>query len=533
MAAQSELLRISGLHIGFRKAGAVNNVVHGVDLSIGENETVALVGESGSGKTVTAQSVLRLIPESLIAYPRGEVWFRGREILGMTPQELLSIRGAEIGMIFQEPMSSLNPLHTVERQMNEALSLHQGLPPSKASPIAVDWLGRVGLQDPRAKLKAYPHQLSGGERQRVMIAMALVNGPKLLIADEPTTALDVTIQAQILRLIKDLQRDLGMSVLFITHDLGIVRRIADRVAVMHDGLILEQNPVDEIFSRPRHPYTRTLLDAEPKGEPPAPDPARGTLMRVENLKVWFPVQRGFLRRTKGYVKAVDGVAFELLKGQTLGVAGESGSGKTTLGKAILRLVKSEGEISLDGEAIHLMKQEELRLLRGRVQIIFQDPFGSLSPRMSVEQIIGEGLLVHKVGDPQSRQRLIIETMREVGLDPEQRFRYPHEFSGGQRQRIALARALVLKPAVLVLDEPTSSLDRTIQFQVIELLKGLQDKLGLSYIFISHDLAVLKSLCHQIVIMRQGKIVESGPAREIFSNPRHPYTKELLSTAFGG
>jgi microcin C transport system ATP-binding protein len=528
---RNPLLRIDNLHIGFRKGGVVRNVVHGADLVIHENETLALVGESGSGKTVTAQAVLRLLPETLIAYPEGDISFQGRAVLAMSAAELLGIRGSEIGMIFQEPMSSLNPLHTVEKQLNETLSLHQGLSGSRASAIALEWLGKVGLRDPEKRIKAYPHQLSGGERQRVMIAMALANRPKLLIADEPTTALDVTIQAQILALIKSLQKELGMAVLFITHDLGIVRRVADRVAVMHDGRIVETGATEEIFREPRDPYTRLLLDTEPRGDPPESDPSRLPILGADNLKVWFPIQKGFLRRTTGYVKAVDGVRFKLRQGQTLGIAGESGSGKTTLGRAVLRLVRSTGEIMFAEQVIDRLKPTELRPLRRRLQIIFQDPYGSLSPRMSVEQIVGEGLLVHDIGDPADRESLIVEAMREVGLDPDQRSRYPHEFSGGQRQRIALARALVLKPSVLVLDEPTSSLDRTIQFQVIELLKRLQEKHGLAYIFISHDLKVLKSLCHDIAIMRDGKIVEAGPAREIFASPRHPYTQELLATAF--
>jgi microcin C transport system ATP-binding protein len=505
--------------------------VHGADLEIHENETLGLVGESGSGKSVTAQAVLRLIPETLIAYPAGEIMFGSRKILTLSGPELLRIRGNEIGMIFQEPMSSLNPLHTVERQLNETLGLHQGLSGSRASSVALQWLQKVGLRDPEKRLRSFPHQLSGGERQRVMIAMALANKPRLLIADEPTTALDVTIQAQILALIKALQQELRMAVLFITHDLGIVRRIADRVSVMHDGRIVETGPAEEVFRNPRDPYTRSLLDTEAPHDPPEPDTSRSVLLRTENLRVWFPVQRGFLRRTTGYVKAVDGAAFQIRHGQTLGIAGESGSGKTTLGRAVLRLQRSTGEIVFDNVPLNGLKPEQLRPLRRRMQIIFQDPFGSLSPRMSVEQIIGEGLLVHNVGDPEDRERKIVEAMREVGLDPEERHRYPHEFSGGQRQRIALARALVLKPALLVLDEPTSSLDRTIQFQVIELLRSLQEKHGLSYIFISHDLKVLKSLCHDLAIMREGKIVEAGPAREIFSNPVHPYTRELLATAF--
>jgi microcin C transport system ATP-binding protein len=525
------LLSIRNLHIGFRKAGVVSRVVHGADLAVSENETLGLVGESGSGKTVTAQAILRLIPESLIAYPEGEIIFGGRRILQMRGTELLGIRGNEIGMIFQEPMSSLNPLHTVERQLNETLALHQGLSGFRASSVSLDWLSRVGLRNPEKRLKSYPHQLSGGERQRVMIAMALANRPKLLIADEPTTALDVTIQAQILALIKSLQQELRMAVLFITHDLGIVRRFADRVAVMHDGRIVETGPTETVFQHPQDPYTRVLLDTEMPGDPSTADDSREVLLRAENLKVWFPIQSGFLRRTTGYVKAVDGAALRIRRGQTLGIAGESGSGKTTLGRAVLRLLKSTGEIFFEEAAIAGLNAEQLRPLRRRMQIIFQDPYGSLSPRMSVEQIIGEGLLVHSVGNPDDRELMIVEAMREVGLDPAERHRYPHEFSGGQRQRIALARALVLKPSLLVLDEPTSSLDRTIQFQVIELLKRLQEKYGLSYIFISHDLKVLKSLCHDLVIMQDGRIVEAGPALRIFNEPQHPYTRELLATAF--
>lgn len=530
--ANGALLSISGLRIGFRRGQEIREVVHGVDLSLEANETLALVGESGSGKTVTAQAVLRLLPESLIAYPAGEIAFKGRDVLRMTLPELQAIRGNEIGMVFQEPMSSLNPLHTVEKQLGETLHLHRGLSPSDARPVSLDWMRRVGLSDPEKRLAAYPHQLSGGERQRVMIAMALANEPSLLIADEPTTALDVTIQAQILALIKELQRELGMAVLFITHNLEIVRRIATRVAVMHDGLIVETKGVSELFERPEHPYTRSLLDAEPGSGPPEPDPTRPLLLQARKLKVWFPIQRGLLRKTKGYVKAVDGVDLELRRGETLGIAGESGSGKTTLGKALLRLNTSEGQIFLDGDRIDVLAPEPLRLLRRKMQIIFQDPFGSLNPRMTVEDIIGEGLEVHGMSNRGERERVIRDTMSDVGLDPEQRQRYPHEYSGGQRQRIAIARALVLRPSLLVLDEPTSSLDRTIQFQVIELLKALQTKYGLSYVFISHDLKVLKALCHELAIMKGGKIVESGPASRIFRDPQHPYTRELLATAFG-
>ena len=530
-ASGGALLSIRGLHVGFRSDGVVRNVVHGASLDLHENETLGLVGESGSGKTVTAQAVLRLIPESLIAYPAGEILFEGQRVLRLPASDLQRLRGSRVGMIFQEPMTSLNPLHTVERQLVETLGLHQGLRGPRATQVALSWLRRVGLRDAEKRLKSFPHQLSGGERQRVMIAMALANEPRLLIADEPTTALDVTIQAQILALIKQLQREMRMAVLFITHDLGIVRRFADRVAVMHDGRIVEEGPTEEIFQHPREAYTRTLLDTEAPRESPRAEPSRPVLLSTTNLKVWFPIQRGFLRRTTGHVKAVDGVSLQVTRGETLGIAGESGSGKTTLGRAVLRLLRSTGDIRFDGQPLHDLKEEELRPLRRRMQIIFQDPYGSLSPRMSVEQIIGEGLLVHDIGDPAGREGMIVQAMEEVGLDPGQRQRFPHEFSGGQRQRIALARALVLKPALLVLDEPTSSLDRTIQFQIIELLRTLQERHGMAYMFISHDLKVLKSLCHHLVIMKDGLIVESGPACEIFAHPQAPYTQELLATAF--
>jgi len=526
------LLQIRDLAIGFRRGQDLRLVVHGINLEILENETLALVGESGCGKTVTAQSILRLYPERWIAYPRGQVLFEGRDILRMDLEMLRRLRGDRISMVFQEPMSSLNPLHTVQRQLSETLFLHRGLSPASARGVCLEWLERVGLSDPAQKLSAYPHQLSGGERQRVMIAMALANQPRLLIADEPTTALDVTIQAQILELIARLKRELTMAVLFITHDLAIVRRIADRVAVMRAGELVETGPVEQVFTRPQAPYTQALLEAEPSSKSPEPDLARPVLLALGDLKVWFPIKRGFFRVTRGHVKAVDGVTLTARRGQTLGVVGESGSGKTTLGKAVLRLESSRGTISFQGHDLQKLDARGLRPLRRRMAVIFQDPYGSLSPRMSVGEIVGEGLMVHRIGTPEERQRLIVDTLREVGLDPEERHRYPNEFSGGQRQRIALARALVLKPELIILDEPTSSLDRTIQFQVVQLLKDLQAKHGLTYIFISHDLRLVRSLCHEIVIMRHGRIVESGPAREIFSNPQDPYTRELLSTAFG-
>ncbi len=529
-SSPAPLLAIRGLRVGFRRGEAIREVVHGVDLAIHPNEILALVGESGSGKSVTAQSTMRLLPESMIAYPAGEVLFEGRNVLALGETDLALLRGNRIGMIFQEPMTSLNPLHTVGRQLAEALALHQGMSASESAPVCLQWLQRVGIREPAARLRSYPHQLSGGERQRVMIAMALVNHPRLLIADEPTTALDVTIQAQILALIKELQRELSMAVLFITHDFSIVRRMANRVAVMKDGLVVETQEVAGIFASPRHPHTRALLDAEPRGDPPAASPA-APVLSVRNLRVWFPIQRGVLRRVVGHVKAVDGVSFEVKEGQTLGVVGESGSGKTTLGKAVLRLERATGEILFDGQSLGALRRRALQPIRRQMQVVFQDPYGSLSPRMSVEQIIGEGLLVNRIGTPESRQHLIVETMHEVGLEPEDRFRYPNEFSGGQRQRVALARVLVLKPRLIVLDEPTSALDRSIQSQVIELLKRLQERHGLSYIFISHDLKIVRGLCHDIIIMQAGKVVEAGPAREIFACPKEQYTKDLLATAF--
>ena len=529
--ARAPLLEIRNLRIGFRKDDVVNEVVHGIDLDIAAGDTLALVGESGSGKTVTAQSVLRLYPESLVAYTGGSIRFEGTSVLDASDAELRSLRGSRAGMIFQEPLSSLNPLHDIRKQLNESLALHQGLNPADATPVSLDWLRRVGLRDAEKRLYAYPHQLSGGERQRVMIALAMINSPRLLIADEPTTALDVTIQAEVLTLIKKLQAETGMAVLFITHDLSIVRRFAERVAVMQNGSIVEEGLTARVFSEPSHEYTRILLDAEPGEISPDIDMERPAIAEIRDLKVHFPIQKGFFRRTVGFVKAVDGVSAVIREGQTLGIVGESGSGKTTLGKALLRLEHSEGEIVFGGRSIAGLDRNAMRPLRREIQIIFQDPYGSLSPRMSVERIIGEGLDIHEIGDKSDRADLIIAAMNEVDLDPVLRDRYPHQFSGGQRQRIALARALVLKPRLIVLDEPTSSLDRSIQFQVIELLKNLQARHGLSYLFISHDMAVIRDLCHEIAVMKDGRIVEAGPAGRIFSEPEHPYTKQLLKTAF--
>ncbi|MDR2795291.1 MAG: dipeptide ABC transporter ATP-binding protein [Spirochaetaceae bacterium] len=535
---QNALVEYRGFRAAFRSsiAGAdrqnSNEVVHGINLSIAKNEVTALVGESGSGKTVSAQALLRLQSPDLVDYSGGELLFDGRDILKMNESELRGIRGREIGIIFQEPATSLNPLHRIERQVAEPLIVHGGVRAADARPVVIDWLQKVGLRDAEKRLGAFPHELSGGERQRVMIALALINRPKLLVADEPTTALDVTIQAQILELIRSLQRELGMAALFITHDLNLARRIADRIAVMKDGLIIESGATDEIFSRPKQDYTRMLLSDDSGQE--SPPPAAATTedaASVSGLKVYFPVKKGFFRRTASYIKALDGVSFSLRKGETLGIVGESGSGKTTLGKALLRLQKSEGLITIDGQKIQNLDEKPLRPIRRKMQVIFQDPYGSLSPRMTVRGIVGEGLLIHNIGAKEEREARVKAAMNEVGLgDPDFFDRYPNEFSGGQRQRIALARALVMEPAILVLDEPTSSLDRATQFQVVNLLRDIQQKHGLSYIFISHDLRIVRSLCHSLIIMRAGKIVESGPARGIFSAPRHEYTRTLLKTA---
>ncbi len=532
MTGKEPMLVIENLRIAFRSGETETEVVHGIDLSLHENETLALVGESGSGKTVSAASILRLLPPRSAAYPSGSIRFFGKELLTGPERELLKIRGKDIGMVFQEPMSSLNPLHTIGRQLSEPLFLHEASSLSQSRGRIIGALERVGLRNAESRLDAFPHQLSGGERQRVMIAMAIINRPKLLIADEPTTALDVTIQAQILDLLLELKQDLHMSMLFITHDLSIVRKIADRVAVMKEGLIVEEAPADRLFADPRDPYTRLLIDSEPGKRAPGPAaqyPA--PLVDVKGLKVHFPVKRGFLRRTVDYIRAVDGVSFTIHRGGSFGLVGESGSGKTTLGRALLRLIPSEGEIYLDSQPLHGLERKVLRPLRRSMQPVFQDPFGSLSPRMSVREIVGEGLSIHETLSPEELEERISEALGEVGIAPEEQERYPHEFSGGQRQRIALARALILKPSLIVLDEPTSSLDRSIQFQMIELLLRLQREHGLTYLFISHDLKLVRSLCQSVAIMKEGKIVESGEADSIFAAPSHPYTKELLRTAF--
>ncbi|MDR1429314.1 MAG: dipeptide ABC transporter ATP-binding protein [Spirochaetaceae bacterium] len=512
---------------------APREVVRGIDFFIDENETFALVGESGSGKTVSAQALMRLINEDWICYPGGEILFQGKNILAIKEEELREFRGRDMGMIFQEPMTSLNPLHTIEKQLAESLFLHQGISRQKGRPLILDWLTRVGLRDAGKRLGAYPHELSGGERQRVMIALALLNKPRLLIADEPTTALDVTIQDQILTLIQELQNELGMAVLFITHNLEVVRRIAGRVAVMRDGKIIESGTVKSVFDSPREEYTRLLLGDAP-GTIPRSDTSAPAVAEARDIKVYFPIKKGFLRRVKDHVRAVDGVSFTLRRGQSLGIAGESGSGKTTLGKALLMLEKSSGSIVIGGREIGGLDEKSLRPLRRRMQIIFQDPYGSLNPRMTIENIVGEGLFIHRLCAKEERRARVRKALEEAGMGDEAFLdRYPNEFSGGQRQRIALARSLILEPEILVLDEPTSSLDRTIQFQVVKLLRELQERRNLSYIFISHDLRLVRSLCADLIIMKAGKIVEAGPTADILENPKEDYTRELLRTAFAG
>ncbi|WP_108501320.1 ABC transporter ATP-binding protein [Paracoccus indicus] len=523
------VLDVRDLKIGFRSEGKLTLAVKGVSFHVGRGETVALVGESGSGKSVTALSTVQLLGDS--AEIEGSVSYAGRQMVGAPEKTLREIRGNDISFIFQEPMTSLNPLHTLEKQLSESLALHQGLTGAKARARIVQLLDRVGIRDAESRLADYPHQLSGGQRQRVMIAMALANGPDLLIADEPTTALDVTIQAQILDLLAELKADEGLSMLFISHDLGIVRRIADRVCVMKDGEIVEQGPVDRIFSDPQHPYTQKLLNAAPTGQAePLPDDAP-LLVQTRDLKVWFPIKRGLMRRVTGHIKAVNGATLDLRAGQTLGIVGESGSGKTTLALAIMRLIESDGPILYMRQDIQGWGAKQLRALRRDMQIVFQDPFGSLSPRMTVEQIIIEGLGVHGVEKGRDRRQMVAEIMTEVGLQPDMMHRYPHEFSGGQRQRIAIARAMILRPKVVVLDEPTSALDMTVQVQIVDLLRNLQRKYGLAFLFISHDLRVVRAMSHEIMVMRAGEVVEQGSAAQIFDAPAHDYTRNLLNAAF--
>ena len=525
-------LEIRDLRVDFTVGKRVNSAVRGIDLEVDRGETVALVGESGSGKSVTALSALQLLPYPLASHPSGSIRIDGQEMIGADQDTLKDMRGGRVSMIFQEPMTSLNPLHKVERQVDETLRLHQGLSQQAARARTAELLDLVGLRDVERILGSYPHQLSGGQRQRVMIAMALANDPALLIADEPTTAVDVTIQAQILKLLSDLQAKTRMGLLLITHDLTIVRAVASRVYVMKDGEIVEQGATAEVFDHPGHDYTRHLLSAQPSGTPdPVADGAE-PVMRCANLKVYFPVKAGLLRRVVDHVRAVDDVSFEIAEGQTVGLVGESGSGKTSAGLALLRLERSRGTIEFLGTDIQGLSKKAMRPMRREMQIVFQDPYGSLSPRMSVRQIIEEGLLVHGMGGSDGeRGDLIVSALEEVGLDPATQGRYPHEFSGGQRQRIAIARALALKPRFMVLDEPTSALDMSVQAQIIDLLRDLQRRHRLAYLFISHDLRVIRAMSHHIIVLRGGRVVEQGPADEIFANPRDPYTRALFDAAF--
>ncbi|CAB4326063.1 MULTISPECIES: ABC transporter ATP-binding protein [unclassified Brucella] len=526
------LLSVRDLSVAFHQDGEDRIAVDRISFDIAEGETVALVGESGSGKSVSALSVLKLLPYPAASHPSGEILFNGTNLMRASEPELRRVRGNDITMIFQEPMTSLNPLHTIERQVSEILRVHQGMGEQAARARTLQLLHEVGIREPEKRLNAFPHQLSGGQRQRVMIAMALANKPKLLIADEPTTALDVTVQAQILNLLAELKAAQGMSMLFITHDLGIVRKIADKVCVMNKGEIVEAGRTRDIFDNPQHPYTKHLLAAEPKGEPPLADPTAKVVMEGKDIRVWFPIKKGFMRRTVDHVKAVDGINVNLRAGQTLGVVGESGSGKTTLGLALSRMISSRGEIRFEGRDIARFSFKDMRPLRREMQIVFQDPFGSLSPRMTIADIIAEGLLVHEPRlSADDRDARVIAALNEVNLDPETRFRYPHEFSGGQRQRIAIARAMVLNPKFVMLDEPTSALDMSVQAQVVDLLRALQKKHDLAYLFISHDLKVVRALANDVLVMRNGKMVEYGPAKDIFANPQTDYTKALMAAAF--
>ena len=526
----SPLLAVDNLSVDFTQGDRVTHAVRNASFELNRGETLALVGESGSGKSVTAHSILRLLPSSA-SHPEGNIEFEGQKLLRLSEAKIRGVRGNRIGMIFQEPMSSLNPLHTIEKQINEVLFVHQGFSQKQARERTLELLEMVEIQNAKKRLGAFPHELSGGQRQRVMIAMALANTPDVLIADEPTTALDVTVQAQVLKLLGQLQEQFKMAILLITHDLGIVRHYADRVAVMTQGRIVETNKTEPLFLQPQHSYTKTLLASEPGGTPVPVSESAATFISTNNLKVWFPIRKGVLKRTVDHVKAVDGVSLKIRKGHSLGVVGESGSGKSTLGLALLRLIKSEGSIKFGGVYLNELNQKKITPIRKSMQIVFQDPFGSLSPRMTVEQIVAEGLEIHNPENRENHQEQIVRVLKDVDLDPDLRHRYPHEFSGGQRQRIAIARALVLKPSFLVLDEPTSSLDRSVQSQVLELLRNLQTKYSLTYLFISHDLKIIQALCHNIIVMKEGIVVEAGPAGKILKQPENPYTQALLKAAF--
>lgn len=524
----TRLLDVKDLRVSFRQDGKETEAIKGVSFHVDRGETVALVGESGSGKSVSALSTVQLLPES--AKISGSITYDGKQLTDATERELMQVRGNDISFIFQEPMTSLNPLHTLEKQITESIELHQGILGAQARVRVIELLEKVGIRDAESRLGSYPHQLSGGQRQRVMIAMALANGPELLIADEPTTALDVTIEAQILDLLAELKTREKMSLLFITHDLGVVRKIADRVCVMQHGEIVETGPTAQIFGNPQHPYTQKLLAAESTGQPGPVPPTAPEIVSTEKLRIWFPIQRGLLKRTVGHVKAVNEATISVRAGETLGVVGESGSGKTTLALAVLRLLSSEGAINLEGRNIQGLSSRELRPLRSDMQIVFQDPYGSLSPRLTVEQIIAEGLTIHGTEPGRDARDMVAEILTEVGLSPDMMHRYPHEFSGGQRQRIAIARAMILRPKLVVLDEPTSALDMTVQVQIVDLLRGLQQKYQLAYIFISHDLKVVRAMSHKVMVMKQGDVVEAGPSESLFAAPENPYTQRLLAAA---
>ncbi|MBL4890850.1 MAG: ABC transporter ATP-binding protein [Rhizobiaceae bacterium] len=532
MSDKNPLLDIKDLSIAFTQGDETKLAVDQISFHINKGETVALVGESGSGKSISALSILKLLPYPAASHPSGEIFFDGKNLLKANEPELRKVRGGNITMIFQEPMTSLNPLHTIEQQIGETLTLHMGMSGSKARERILELLHQVGIREPEKRLDAYPHQLSGGQRQRVMIAMALANEPELLIADEPTTALDVTVQAQILELLRDLQKENGLSMLFITHDLGIVQKISDRTCVMQNGKIVEQGPTAEVFSNPQHDYTKHLISSEPSGNPPKSDDTAPVILEGEDIRVWFPIKAGFLRRTVDHIKAVDGINITLRQGQTLGVVGESGSGKTTLGMALTRLISSKGRISFVGKDIDAYSFKQMKPLRDRMQVVFQDPYGSLSPRMSVAEIVAEGLRIHMPNlSAKERDEKVCAALLETGLEPETRHRYPHEFSGGQRQRMAIARALVLEPRFIMLDEPTSALDMSVQAQVVDLLRELQIKHNLAYMFISHDLKVVRALANEVIVMQLGKVVEQGQADQIFDSPQTDYTKALMAAAF--
>ena len=526
------LVDIRDLSVSFQMAENVVEAVRGLSLQIDRGETVALVGESGSGKSVTALAILQLLPYPKAFHPTGSIKIDGEEAVGASDKFLQSIRGNKISMIFQEPMTSLNPLHTIEKQIGEILLLHRGMGRTEARGRILELLNLVGIKEPEKRLNSYPHQLSGGQRQRVMIAMALANEPELLIADEATTAVDVTIQAQILDLLEDIQRKTGMAMLIITHELGIVRKLAKRIYVMHQGKFVEEGKTADVFANPSHEYTRMLIASEPQPRQTTPDPNSPMMLETKDLKVWFPIKAGVFRKTIDHVRAVDGVDLVIRQGHTLGVVGESGSGKTTLGMAVLRLNRSEGSIKFGGDEIQGNSFDEMRPYRHEMQIVFQDPFGSLSPRFSVGQIVEEGLAVHHKSLPESERRdMAAQALQEVGLDPANMNRYPHEFSGGQRQRISIARAIVLKPKFIVLDEPTSALDRTVQVQILELLTDLQNRHNLTYLFISHDLKVVRAIADDVIVMRDGKVVEFGTCQQVLENPRTDYANALVRAAF--